>query len=152
MHTEKVVVGDWSEDGHGHHKTFYISVPEDVDVHAALDAGQKKVGIELRRYCNRYEDSSIPNEMIFKIIENLEQVRHCLVFAGGPDAFSELEEAILEADLEPDGTFILTPDCYFALWLGLVNIGVAELYGGGFVYPNDIDFREVHDIGGYGLF
>ena len=61
----KLDVGDVSGDGHGKHDTYIIesNLPHDV-VRSLYKEAVEETGIDVTKYCDEYEDSSIPVEII----------------------------------------------------------------------------------------
>lgn len=123
-----LVVGDWSNDGHGKTATFAYNVTGVSSTQEVIDAhkvGCEILGIELTQwggfpYCQDYEDDSFPAEIAEKL--NLSDYN--------------------ETDEEMIGLF---PESFAELYTKIVQVGnpgiTFELLRG----------TEI-DIGGYGLF
>lgn len=68
MNKIRLILGDWSGDGHGKSEDIYVECNLDKDNLAkAFDAGVKKLEVDISDCCSDYEDSSIPRD-IYQII------------------------------------------------------------------------------------
>ncbi len=112
MNTIKLVVGDWSKDGHNQSDDVYV---ECNLTNAELDKvlHQQKI-IDLNQECREYEDSSLSPECTAKLLElkildeeSFEphykyKDRHSVC---GSDAWVELLMSVVKHYLEPDVEF-----------------------------------------------
>lgn len=62
-YTVQLVVGDWSDDGHGMtEKVVYKTNRSLAQIEAAHKKTVEKTGLDLQCICQEYEDSTIPEE------------------------------------------------------------------------------------------
>lgn len=75
-HEVKLIVGDWSGDGHGHRETFSIKSNLSLDdLKSAYKSGSEKIGINLiQEVCEKYEDNKFPLNIFMKIVEEIEKL------------------------------------------------------------------------------
>lgn len=122
-HLIQLVVGDWSDDGHGKTSTVTIeSSKSKEDTLRAFILGNKKH--KLTNYCSDYGDATIPEELILSLAENL------------PWNFDE--------DVSYED-FHATPEEYADLWIAVALSADSELI------INQKDMPTLN-IGGYGCF
>jgi hypothetical protein len=127
-----IVVGDWSNDGHGHTDTItLLSNISKNDIDAAYRAGVNIIGVDLMgKFCRDYEDDKVADT----IVSDVE--------AKGLK-FSEIAHAN-ECDL--DGNYWrMSPGSWSVLYLAIVQLGNPA-----FKYEL-VKGQEIR-IGGYGLF
>ncbi len=130
-HRIRLVLGDWSHDGHGQTSEEYINSNLSLkQINAAYKKGTKKIGFD---FCDtaacEYEDSTISKEN-FKALRD----------AGFDD---ELENC--DDDSEEDGVSIWRDD-FTRMYLFIVKLGNPA-----FTFTEAKDEGTIH-VGGYGLF
>ena len=133
MNTIKIVVGDWSDDGHGKTDSFvYQSSATEEEMKEAYNKTCKVLGFDpCKTYFRGYEESSMPNTDYEKIVKLLGS-------EFGDEAFCE--------DGEPEAREFSSNELA-ALWIEMVKYSLP-----------DIEIKEMEDdisqinIGGYGLF
>lgn len=141
MELEKVVVGDWSYDGHGSTRTHYIQVPCKFDTRKAYEVGREVVGFNIMKQCSGYDDSNFCKEVYDAVA----------AAAAKYDVVMHEVEYYDEGDDEP--VSCISSDDFFHLWLVVVNIGKQVLLPGSPpIAETKITSRSTHNIGGYGLF
>lgn len=130
MNRIKLVIGDWSRDGHEKSETFVIeSNLTKKEIEKAFKKGTKLINIDFTKYCEEYEDSSIPMEVasdLFKLGFDMNSI-------DDYDQFSK--------------TVCLDPTSYMMIYLFLAQKGNPNF--GYTIIDENLD--EIH-IGGYGLF
>lgn len=132
MYTTKLVMGDWSDDGHG--KTEDIVIKSNLtskQLEAAYKKGVKKLGFDFSEVCCAdYEDSEVPEEYQEKLLK-----------AG-------LADYLPEDQLEGDGNWFddFYTDHYMWVWMFIAHLGDPSL-----VWENAKEVNSIN-IGGYGLF
>lgn len=69
-HSHRIVIGDWSDDGHGKTETFEIkSNLSKKEIEKAYQEGSKLVGFDMiKDICDSYEDSEFPKESYEKLV------------------------------------------------------------------------------------
>ena len=109
-HIFAIVIGDWSDDGHGHSETFhYKSNKVVLDVREAYFAAMKlHEGLSPEDFCSDYEDSIIDAEDMQQILA----------------AFPGLNN---EAELDDDGTYYVGPEFMAAFTAEFIKSGDPEL-------------------------
>jgi hypothetical protein len=138
-----LVLGDWSDDGHG--KTDIQIIRSNLDHKALLKAynkGSKKLGFNfIDDDCADYEDGSLPRDHLVKLME------HGLKLEDIFDTDYDLKKArdLLEDEQSEDGIGLWV-DSFSAIFLFIAKLGNKD-FEYGFV-------REGSrlNIGGYGLF
>ena len=126
----KLVVGDWSNDGHGRtHSTSIRSSITNEEIQSAYELGVKNLGVSISTLCEEYEDSEIPSE-----------ARDVFVKAGYVPTDFDPEMDTVEQCLE-----YIDPEAFVELYLFTVKQGNSE-FTFEFIESDDIN------IGGYGLF
>lgn len=124
MHIVQLTVGDWSDDGHGKvDNTLVKSNLNKDDVLKAYKDGCKVCGFDITKYCEDYEDNSVPMELIRKV---------------PPKILDSLYE-------ETDEEYGATSEDFAQIYLWICKQGNPN-----FVYKVFVP-KEIH-IGGYGLF
>lgn len=69
-HIVQIEVGDSGGDGHGKHETFTYSCTHDsFEVKQAFKKGTDILGFDITKYCDDYEDNSIPQDVYEKLVE-----------------------------------------------------------------------------------
>lgn len=129
-----LVLGDWSNDGHGRTETFYIeSNLSPKEIEKAYAKGSLKLGIDLvESICEEYED-----DRLWK--DDLEKFRS----AGFKDVLDKSDE-----DDEFTDSIHLGYEDYTKLYLFTVSLG-NPLFKFSFLKSKE---NPVVRIGGYGLF
>ena len=118
-----LVVGDWSDDGHGKVHVIPVESNKEVDdVMYAFDKGNE--GVNLEQYCSDYEDNMVPTKLI------MEFVSEDLYLCDPDEEFHDIESAT-----------------YAEIWLGIARKGDPELV----ISVTEEELPEIR-IGGYGLF
>jgi hypothetical protein len=71
-HTVELVLGDWSDDGHGKTATFVITSNLDGSgIEKAYQAGTKILGFDFSEtVCEDYGDTSLPISVLEKLVEH----------------------------------------------------------------------------------
>ncbi len=67
-----VVVGDWSDDGHGKTDTFVFSIPDDVtfdQLRANYERNCEDYGVRPDKWASEWQDSSFPLHEYIRIAE-----------------------------------------------------------------------------------
>lgn len=129
----ELVVGDWSDDGHGKTDKFLIySNFSKEQILAAYKKGAMMLGVDVTRdVCHKYEDSYLENEQ-WKKFE-----------AAGMTLHELFQDEEFETDI--DSKFCIYTDSFVRLWLFTVKLGDPS-------FENEfVRFSDIH-IGGYGLF
>jgi hypothetical protein len=125
-----LVIGDWSDDGHGKTRTVEVeSKFSSQEFIAAFQKGIKQIDPKCNGHelpiCQNYQDSKVP-------IEFVAGLRKCGL---NPDDYLEYY----------NGTYGIWSDTFANLWLAIAKLGNSEL-----------EYEIVHGhsirIGGYGLF
>lgn len=129
----RLVVGDWSTDGHSMTKDIWVLSNRRVsDMELAYQKGSRIVGVDLTRdVCVEYEDSVLPAEVLVKLIN-----------AG----FKGLEDFELKGGMIYDDTEYLAPEEFAKLWLFIASKGDPEMK------TEVLEDELPINIGGYGLF
>lgn len=152
--TVRVVLGDWSDDGHGKTETYLVEL-EGVDVsdevlNANYQAMTARVGVDLADVCADYEEYSAPLEFLEKVQE--------AGFAPTPHpgrTFSAEDEDFKETDLSALAVlmFYVGHEVENFAWR-LVEDEVPTLIGGGntIVSQNHYGTQTHTTSYGYGLF
>lgn len=129
-----LVLGDWSDDGHG--KTDTINIKSNLDkkdMEKAYEAGTKKLGFDFCGYvAEDYEDNKLDDEKWNKLKE--------LGYQN-----EALED---EAEKYNDGEISLWTDSYTDIYLFIVKLGNDKFEFEYLVGEQNPQIR----IGGYGLF
>lgn len=125
MNKIRLVLGDWSDDGHGKSKEFMIeSSLKKLQLQEAYKIGAKKIGVSIIEFCSDYEDSKMPAKD-FNIFNTLN---------------SEFPTETKDEEVWVD------EDLYAKMYMMTCKAGHPELKW------NFIVDDEWIDIGGYGLF
>lgn len=143
-HSTTLVLGDWSDDGHGKTDIFIINSNLDSEeILAAYKKASKKLGFKfMDDVCADYEDNSIPIDYLKKLIESGLQLDQ--VFTSDYDL--KRAKKVLE-DEDSEENVSLWTDSYTAIFLFIVKLGNPE-----FEYKIVEDDTDRINIGGYGLF
>lgn len=168
----KLIIGDWSHDGHNltETKTFTSNLSA-KEIEAAYFAGCEKIGGNIADYINDYEATTVP----LKLVKKIEAAWHernpgkteddfldAMEFDGGYDTLDYKESPYTGKydpqydskykgerfkPLEEYTDFVsIHCDCYFQLYLEVVRMGNPS-----FVMKNSSEKAEVIHAGGYGL-
>ena len=130
-HLVKVVVGDWSGDGHNITETTIIeSNLTSSELYSAYIKGSKIVGFDLSECCSDYQDSKLQGQYIKMLRENGIDI----IFDG------RAEDPL---DDEDDGVNLMVEE-FVEIYLNICKLARPEF-----------EWKEVRlgnlDIGGYGL-
>ena len=155
MTTAKVIVGDAWRDGHGMSDSFFIHIPDGVDVDKAYLRAVEEVG-DLTDFCQRFDDHNIPIEFIDRVFRLCTELRIFVDFSEDSELRDYAETMNRETlDLNRNDEYWIFPSEFFELWIAMVNIGICLLRDrklGELVYEiKTVEEKEFH-IGGYGLF
>lgn len=150
MNTVQLIIGDWSDDGHG--KTDTVVVRSNLDargIEAAYQAGLKKLAedydgdfyLDMDNLCDEYEDSSLPAKL-----RNYFVSRELLDVDMESEAFGYDYSTDWEYDPDADGT--MDSDSFANLYISIARYGDPLL-----VIERVSDAYDMRiNIGGYGLF
>lgn len=108
----ELIVGDWSEDGHGKHDSFQfeVIVKDDRDVKQALNEAEKmvedKFGIDLSVWFEDYEDFYLNKEDTQKLIDlgisfcknDIQEDGRFACYGGAEEFFKIWKQLIMKAD------------------------------------------------------
>lgn len=133
-HRVKLVVGDWSGDGHDKSEDVYCNSNKPlIEVEAAYGKGCQRLGFDLiKDYCEAYEDDRIENSTLEALAKAL------------PSFGEEWNLNLLDDD---EGYYrIMSTDEWVDLVLTVARIGDPELQIT--VAPHEGSWK----VGGYGLF
>lgn len=91
MHTYRIVIGDWSDDGHGHSDEFIVKVSHDLKaIQTAYRAAVKESGVALDRgseadfnLCCEYDDQEIPKGAVERLASFGIKIPHEAIDAAG---------------------------------------------------------------------
>lgn len=141
----KVIVGDWSDDGHGKADSYIVDVSAEfsVDVlRANYEKNVSEIGFAPTSLCEDYEDSSVSEEQANALFAaGLPDDRKCIATEPGPypQYFVPDSEGMLHLCM-----FFLTRNLTGATWF-IKNDSIPTLFGGA---------NPVIDAGsvGYGLY
>ncbi len=67
----KIIMGDWSDDGHGKTSNYLVDIVSDHTVEQLQDnykANCEKWGHSLKNVCDDYEDWSLPEDLVEKML------------------------------------------------------------------------------------
>lgn len=149
-----LVLGDWSDDGHGKTATYVAkSTGTARDIEAAYSAGVSTLvlqyGDEIRgmldNLCDDYEDDAISGDLREWLID-----AGILTFKEECDVFNEFEKLSTGEygwrRLDPDEDGRLDIDTFAEIYVGIARLGGIDIE----LVPDTHDY--VVKIGGYGLF
>jgi len=142
IYSHRLVVGDWSKDGHAESTDYYIKC--NVEQHwlpELYKAGTKILGFDLTQLCERYEHHTLTAEQYNILLEKGlmsckqmdEQTRFCLTYT--------------ERDRESDESFCIEPQSYVFIYLF-----ICLLADPAFNWQFEDERTKFIPIGGYGLF
>lgn len=133
MEKIKLIVGDWSDDGHGKTDIYLIkSNLSKKDIEEAFDQGVAKIGCDITDHCKGYTDSKIAREEYNKFVAQ--------GFKRG--------DYIYEDEDDESGPFYVSSETYRDLYLFTVKCG-----NDNFIFKHVFEDRKNDiKIGGYGLF
>lgn len=131
----RLVVGDWSGDGHSMTEDMWVlSNRDDAALRAAYNRGTQVVGVDLTgNVCQEYEDPWMPQAVFDR-----------LVTAGYRPPWADDPEAN-GIDPEPEG-ICMEPEWFAELWLFIASKGDPDLSA------RIVTGETSINIGGYGLF
>lgn len=124
----KLIVGDWSDDGHG--ETFETIIDSNLsedDIFKAHIEGQKILGINIASYCKEYQQNLFPKGLIDWYFKNQDMS----LYDHGNEMYNL-----------PDG-----PADYKNIFLAIAKLGNPS-----FKFKGGIHDISTLRIGGYGLF
>lgn len=138
MNRIQLVVGDWSHDGHNMTCDVFVECSlSRSELEDAFNKGVKKLGVNLTKYCEAYEDSSIPKDVYLKIA------------AVDPSLTRSKDGDTGTLKREDDVDFNYTDDQEYAtLWMLTAKAGRPTMEW----TLADIPYEQRICIGGYGLF
>lgn len=134
-----LVVGDWSDDGHGKTEKFLIESNKPIqEVRAAYNKGCKIAGFDLTESaCINYLDNTIPPDILKKLYGVLPDFVKTWLFCA--DTFN--------ADLHLSVPYDIECAEFFAdIWIQIAQLGDGDLH---LEYHHEV---ESINIGGYGVF
>lgn len=146
MKKYKIEVGDWSKDGHNQSDIFFVEcnmnpgsndgdwANNDNSPNTPYSKGSIKVGFDLiNKVCNDYEDRSISNEYVDKVVELYPKL---------------LDEIALEKNDDDETHNVCDAEAWLNLYLIICKIGDSE-----FKYKIVEESKDCTlTIGGYGLY
>lgn len=135
----KLVVGDWSSDGHEKTEDVYfmINVKTVKDVEKAYAVGTKKLGFDLKNdCCAEYEDNKISDDQVVKLK------------ASGIDLKAAFNFDDADDDPDEEDFQFMDPQTFAHLYMFIAKLGDPKLE---FTQVNT-DRIERINVGGYGLF
>lgn len=124
----KLILGDWSDDGHG--KTSDVIIESSLtgkEIEEAFKVGAKIIGEDITDYCDEYEDFTIPKKALEKISEFI--------------SHEDIKEILAEDEDNP----YLEQELYAYIYLETAKIGNKD-------FEYKILYLPELYIGGYGLF
>lgn len=123
----RVVLGDWSDDGHGKTETYVIKTNlSGKELEKAFKAGVKKSGFDITEHCGDNEDYAIPDDLY--------------------DYFEKAGVVFDSIQDEPGNHFCCTDD-FFHVYMKTCEIGNDTLK-----WSVEKNYDNEIRIGGYGLF
>jgi hypothetical protein len=143
-----LVVGDWSDDGHGKADHFLIETACDrVAVKSFYTAGTKALDFDLGSYCQDFRDEEgIPFDIAKDAFEKLDLAFNAdSIIKGGDDDFFYI------GDYNESPTVYPYPDAWARIWLSIAEYG-AKVTGTEFVYAYMLPDGGTIPIGGYGIY
>lgn len=140
-HKLTLVLGDWSDDGHG--KTDVVVIATNLDSDQFMEAykkASKKLGFHfMDDVAADYEDRSLPTEYLQKLIDNGMELKEVFDSYEMKEAKAALKDPTAEK-------VSLWAESYTAILLFIVKLGNPE-----FEYKFVEDGSRIN-VGGYGLF
>lgn len=139
LNTIKIVVGDWSQDGHNNTEDFYIKTNVAVDVlQDIFTENSKKLEFNLRSYCTDYEDNEIPTEDLMSVLNklsvNIEEL--------------ELDDFYDDDEEDEEEKYYFNPESWFKLFCHICKYEQPTLI----IEHVSVLYANTIEIGGYGLF
>lgn len=140
-HLVQVVVGDWSNDGHGRTETFFIrSSLNGSELARAHAAGSSIVGFSLKDdVCTGYENSLITKAQLLK----LQELGMTYETENRTDDEDLITTDYRDREIEP--SFYIGREDFFNFYLFIATLGNPE-FKYELIKPGKVN------IGGYGLF
>lgn len=140
MNTIRLIVGDWSGDGHNQTETVVVECNlTRTELFTAHNAGCEKLGIAFDNVCADYEDNFISKD----VWDKLEAAG--LTFEDLPDQASDSYYA--RSKFTSTGQFPIWINDYAYIYMFIARQGNPELD-----YHVITDDKTTIQIGGYGLF
>lgn len=129
-------MGDWSGDGHSQTQSLHIRTNLTAkQIEAAFKKGARKIGLDITKCCEDYEDSSLTKDQ-FEILRK----------AGwDPENCWNYNYAKENGQLDDDDSFSLSTDEFADIYIFTVQQGNSD-------FEHEELNKERIDIGGYGLF
>lgn len=107
MSQMKIVVGDWSGDGHGINRQYVVEYTGTIEqAREAHFNSRNVVGVNIDKLCEDYEDSRLPDDF------------RALVIAQG----WEIEDYDRDALMDADEDVHLGADDIAMIWVGVLNL------------------------------
>lgn len=142
MNKFKLILGDWSNDGHGQFTEHLIDTNlTKSQIEKAFTVAKKHFKINTDKYrklelniCREYEDSSVPSSFITELVETF----------GKPaiqKILGDMDRPIIYID----------KDQYVDIWIKLLKFGCDQL-NFECEFKINKDYDNYIEIGGYGLF
>lgn len=146
MEQVKLILGDWSNDGHGMTDVTNILVNCSGDtLEEAYEIGVQIVGFDIKDTCHKYEDSSInAHELTLLDIHgfDLNNIEGC---------YKDEDDEEYDEDSRLEDVY-LYKDEFVAIWLFIAGLGFKALTGEELIVNKTVDQVVSIKIGGYGLF
>lgn len=138
-HVLNLVVGDWSDDGHGKIKIFTLKCNYSKDEFMkAYKKVSEKINLDIiKNLCNKFEDNKITLNTINLLISNK---------IIDKDFFNLEDEDLNGSKKIEDGDISLDPDSFIDLIIAVVKSELKDFE------CEDISNLNKINVGGYGLF
>lgn len=154
MKQVKLIVGDWSGDGHEKSEDFFVEVDDAIDLNKFYKKGTKLLGVNfIEKFCTDYEDQYVSSKF-WKLLKSKTELPERLVRVVENEEYyyDENFEGYDNEDSGEDDTppspdhHSLQPTTFVIIYLEICKLGGLENY------KLVEDTFETIDIGGYGLF
>lgn len=145
----KVILGDWSNDGHGMTEMFVVEIPhmkDRAEVGKFYKKGVEKLGFDLtKEVCREYENPMM-RDYHYEILLDDGYVPY--EFKLQESKYDEIPDYSEEEDV------YITTELFLDIYMHFVSVGYADEVGSSksFYYHVADDDMEQMRIGGYGLF
>jgi hypothetical protein len=129
----RLIVGDWSEDGHGRSDHFFVRSNKDMYlVRDAYEIGAMSCGVDITKFVAGYEECRIPDDAVEKLrVAGLEVDEWISLCENGTDYHGQ--------------RYIESTEAYIGVWLFIARFGDPSL-------RITVEEPGSFCIGGYGLF
>jgi hypothetical protein len=123
----RVVIGDWSDDGHGKTETFFYDIPlsDEASLKANYDANCARLNVKPDSWAENYQDWNYPVEDLHRVIRDGFQVwredTDSFPFDDDNAEFAHQEFADMLVYLATDGIGTYEP------------VEIPAMFGGGFM-------------------